>query len=134
MKNKTLDIKIKRLAGALLAFAGVACLPYIWNLDGKSLIISNSWFGVFLWGVLWYLKDRSMDDNVTLSGRKTEKGGKRTAAGKAAGSGCRAVSLFLFFMPGLRYFAGAEGECSVWQWDDVVVHSGMGGYLYPLDL
>lgn len=77
MKNKTLDIKIKRLAGALLAFAGVACLPYIWNLDGKSLIISNSWFGVFLWGVLWYLTDRSLADNVSLGGRKTETGGKR---------------------------------------------------------
>ena len=60
MKNRTLDRKIKRPIGALLAFAGVVCLPYIWNLEGESLIISNSWFGVFLWGVLWFLTDKAL--------------------------------------------------------------------------
>lgn len=60
MKIKTLDRKRKQLAGALLAFAGVVCLPYIWNLGGESLRISNSWFGAFLWGVLWFLTDKAL--------------------------------------------------------------------------
>ncbi|HBA68319.1 MAG TPA: hypothetical protein DCZ40_03065 [Lachnospiraceae bacterium] len=39
---------------ASLAFAGVWGLPYMLNLKGNGLAVSNSWFGVFVWGVLWF--------------------------------------------------------------------------------
>lgn len=44
-----------------LAFMGTLCLPYMLNLKGDSLAISNSWFSVFLWGVLWFLTDKAAD-------------------------------------------------------------------------
>ena len=84
-----------QLAGALLAFAGTACLPYIWNVKGESLAISNSWFGVFLWGVFWFLINKALAakeifeandsvdeggklpaDNVHGYAEKTEAGGR----------------------------------------------------------
>lgn len=95
MKNKMMGGKRIQLAGALLAFAGTVCLPYIWNVKGESLAISNSWFGVFLWGVFWFLINKSLTakgifeandsvdeggklpaDNVHGYAEKTEAGGR----------------------------------------------------------
>lgn len=83
------------ITGALLAFAGTVCLPYIWNVNGESLAISNSWFGVFLWGVFWFLINKALAakeifetndslgegenlpaDNVHGYDEKTEAGGR----------------------------------------------------------
>ncbi len=83
------------ITGALLAFAGTVCLPYIWNINGEALAISNSWFGVFLWGVFWFLINKALGakeifgandsldegeklpaDNVHGYDEKTEAGGR----------------------------------------------------------
>lgn len=45
----------------LLAFLGVWCLPNMLNLKGNALAVSNSWFSVFLWGVLWFLIKKVAD-------------------------------------------------------------------------
>ncbi len=59
--------------GAALAFLGTLCLPYLLNLRGNGLAVSNSWFGVFVWAVLWLVTDRAMDGSE-----------KRDRRGKAA--------------------------------------------------
>lgn len=78
MKNKITGIKRIRLAGAFLAFAGTACLPYIWNLNGESLAISNSWFGVFLWGILWFLTEKALVAEKTPGGNEKLRIGGET--------------------------------------------------------
>ena len=45
---------------AVLAFLGVLCLPQMMDLKGHSLAISNSWSGVFFWGVCWFLLYKTM--------------------------------------------------------------------------
>lgn len=52
---------------AVLAFLGVLCLPQMMDLKGNSLAISNSWSGVFFWGVCWFLLYK------TISGLAEEK-------------------------------------------------------------
>ena len=60
---KKYNEKISKLSGAALAFLGTFCLPYILNLKGNVLAVSNSWFGVFIWAVIWFLTDRAADGN-----------------------------------------------------------------------
>lgn len=45
----------------LLAFGGTLCLPYILNLKGETLVISNSWFGVFIWVVLCLSTEKALE-------------------------------------------------------------------------
>ena len=46
------------LSGAL-ALAAVFSLPRMMDLKGNTLAVSNSWFGVFVYGVFWFLCYRS---------------------------------------------------------------------------
>lgn len=62
-------------AGALLAFAGTLCLPNLLNLRGNGLAVCNSWFGVFIWAVLWFLTDK------TAAGKRKRDRRERMAAG-----------------------------------------------------
>lgn len=66
--------KITGLACALLSFLGTFCLPYVLNLKGEGLAVSNSWFGVFAWAALWFVADRAMDGR-----RKGDRRGKAAA-------------------------------------------------------
>lgn len=47
-------------ASGLLALAAVCGLPRMLNLRGNTLAVGNSWFGVFAYGIFWFLCYRSM--------------------------------------------------------------------------
>ncbi len=53
--------RIKAWFVPFLAFLGTWCLPYMLNLKGEALVVSNSWFGVFIWAVLWFLTDKASE-------------------------------------------------------------------------
>lgn len=57
--------------GPFLAFMGTLCLPYMLNLKGETLAISNSWFGVLLWAVLWFLTGRAAHSKRGMNRRET---------------------------------------------------------------
>lgn len=77
--------RIQTIAAAFLAFLGTLCLPSLLNLEGKSLVISNSWFGVFFWTVCF----------VFL--RKTGKEGcQKIKAGERRGFFAAHLLAFLF--------------------------------------
>ncbi len=44
----------------VLAFAAVLTLPQILNLHGNTLAVGNSWFGVPVYGMFWFLCCRAM--------------------------------------------------------------------------
>lgn len=66
--------RITKFSGAALAFLGTLCLPYMLNLKGNSLAISNSWFSIFVWAALWFLTNKAAD------GREKRDRRTRTAA------------------------------------------------------
>ena len=51
MKNKNLNLS----AAVLLALIGTWCLPFLLNLKGNYLTISNSFLSVFIWGASAYV-------------------------------------------------------------------------------
>ncbi len=53
--------KIIGVTGIWSLFA-VWGLPYLLNLKGNTLAVSNSWFAVFAWGVCWFLSYRACQD------------------------------------------------------------------------
>lgn len=55
------DKKITKFASTALAFLGTLCLPYMLNLKGNGLAVSNSWFGVFVWAAVWFLTDKAAE-------------------------------------------------------------------------
>lgn len=65
--------RIQTLSAAFLAFLGTLCLPMILNLQGETLVISNSWFGVFFWAVCFYLLSQTEKERE----RKITAGEKR---------------------------------------------------------
>ena len=62
--------KMSGWASARLAFAGTFCLPYLLNLKGNGLALSNSWFGTFAWAALWRMTDRAAKGSENRNGRE----------------------------------------------------------------
>ena len=62
--------KMSGWASAGLAFAGTFCLPYLLNLKGNGLALSNSWFGIFVWAALWRMTDRAAKGSENRNGRE----------------------------------------------------------------
>lgn len=79
--------KTIKFAGAALAFLGTLCLPYMLNLKGNGLAVSNSWFSVFVWAAVWILTDKAAE------GREKRDKRERIAAALLGG----AFSLCLAF-------------------------------------
>lgn len=61
-KQKNEYNRIWIAAAAVLAFLGTLCLPRIMNLKGESLVISNSWFGVFVWSLCFFLLNKAIKE------------------------------------------------------------------------
>lgn len=49
--ERNLEKKVNIALCFLLAFAGTWCLPFMLNLKGNGLSVTNSYFGVFIWAV-----------------------------------------------------------------------------------
>lgn len=86
---------MKKISSGLLAFLGTLSLPWMLNLRGDihnpvmghSLTISNSWFGVFVWAVCFFLTCRALENGAWSRKKEAEKTtvtGKTAAAGKTA--------------------------------------------------
>ena len=116
---KKYNEKISKLSGAALAFLGTFCLPYILNLKGNVLAVSNSWFGVFIWAVIWFLTDRAADGNEKRDRRE------KTAAVLLGG----AFSFCLAFGVSLEQAENVDRRR-----DDVGFGGGLGCNFFPLDM
>lgn len=105
MNGNKKNNRARSFAGALLAFAGTLCLPYLLNLKGNGLAVSNSWFGVFIWAVLWFLTDKA------TAGRKKRDRRERIAAGLSGLS----FSLCLVFGASLERAGNVDfGDGMMW--------------------
>lgn len=58
-ENGKKDKVVLAVSGAL-ALAAVWGLPQMLNLKGNTLAVSNSWFSVFMYGVLWFMCYRAL--------------------------------------------------------------------------
>ena len=88
-----------------LPISGTMCLPYMLNLKGETLAISNSWFSVLLWAFLWVSIKWAMD-------REKEEGRREKTA--AYGLGC-CFSLCLAFGVSLEQAQSvAFGDGMMW--------------------
>lgn len=70
---------------AVLAFFGVLCLPEILNLKNDNLVITNSWFGIFVWAVCFFLLHSAVKDWIIDK-----------AEGKTRGMTAALILAFLF--------------------------------------
>lgn len=105
-KNK----KRNSILCALLAFAGIWCLPFLLNLKGNSLAVSNSYFGVFIWAVCTVLIYQALI--------KTDKKDKRGLTG--AGIWAFLFSLCISF--GVQLEAGENVDFkSIGMWASVLI-------------
>lgn len=104
-KNDKKDNHITSWIAPFWALAGTMCLPYMLNLKGETLAISNSWFSVLLWAFLWVSIKWAMD-------REKEEGRREKTA--AYGLGC-CFSLCLAFGVSLEQAQSvAFGDGMMW--------------------
>ncbi len=104
-KNGKKDNHITSWIAPFWALAGTMCLPYMLNLKGETLAISNSWFSVLLWASLWVSIKWAMD-------REKEEGRREKTA--AYGLGC-CFSLCLAFGVSLEQAQSvAFGDGMMW--------------------
>ncbi len=102
-KNGKKDNYITSWIAPFWALAGTMCLPYMLNLKGETLAISNSWYSVLLWAFLWVSIKWALD------------------------------RVLLFLMPCFWRVVGTGAVCSVWRWDDVAFRSSVGRDIRPFD-
>lgn len=93
--------RIWMAAMAFLAFLGTMFLPKMLNLKGESLVISNSWAGVFIWAVCFFLLNRGIQEWMK---DKTDGNTRGTAA---------AGILAFFFALSLAFGAELDSKESV---------------------
>lgn len=79
------DNRIRKAAAAVWSLLAVFCLPCLLNLKGNTLAVSNSWFGVFVWGCCFFLCDRAGSIVSEESNRIKAVKACRSRAGAAAG-------------------------------------------------
>lgn len=108
MRNRTV-----MAASLLLALVGVWCLPQMLNLKGNSLIISNSYFSVLLWGGCSY---------ALYSALRKWKADKRGTV--AAGLLAFLFSLCIAFGAQLDYAANVNFK-DIGMWVSVAVWTGI---------
>lgn len=61
---------MKKIGNMMVSGLAVWCLPHLLHLGADHLGVTNSWFGVFLWLVLWYgLEKTKKTEGIERTGR-----------------------------------------------------------------